>query len=376
MLLRRLALVVLALAACPLAVCANEKRLGYCQTQNVGTRVTGCTVEVFVSGTLTHPPGGIFQDNLNTPQANPFTADLTTGQWSFYVANGRYDVQFSGGSPTISPAYSLSDFLFNDPFAVGSVSSPTYVLSQTANASQSGFVRMAPGDCLSWRNNANVSDNCLTENASDLLTYGGNIVAYLNTSQTWLAGQTFNSAAVFNSNAVTFNGATHVASENFQAGLTSSSPLLANGFYSTGVPAAAGNGVVRLATGDLVCWRNFANNGDACFAKLNGDQLFYGGIPVTQTIASGSFTLPSGAISSNSCAAALIFSATGVVQSDTATWSFASDPSSIAGYGTGTTGPLSVYTYPLTNQVGLRVCNLNAVSITPGLIVVNWRVTR
>jgi hypothetical protein len=76
-------------------------QLGSQQVNTAGlpstTKVQGsfpsCTVTVFVHG------GGlatIFADASSTPLSNPFTAQ-TNGQWIFYVATGRYDVQLSGG---------------------------------------------------------------------------------------------------------------------------------------------------------------------------------------------------------------------------------------------------------------------------------------
>jgi hypothetical protein len=115
MMIRRIAFALLFIGLLGVSVPlgrANEKRLGYCQLQTVGTRVTNCTVTVYITNTVSLAT--IYSDNLGTPLANPFTASAVTGLWQFYAANGRYDIQFSGGSPTISPAYTLSDFLFLD----------------------------------------------------------------------------------------------------------------------------------------------------------------------------------------------------------------------------------------------------------------------
>jgi hypothetical protein len=106
-----------------------QKLEGYSQIQATGVRVATCTITVYQTGTLTL--ASIFSDNLNTPLSNPFTSDVN-GLWFFYAPNGRYDVQMSGGSPTISPSYTLSDFLFNDPFGVPGV--PTTTLRQGSAA--------------------------------------------------------------------------------------------------------------------------------------------------------------------------------------------------------------------------------------------------
>lgn len=88
-----------------------QKLAGYSQIQSTGARVASATITVYQTGTLT--PATIYADNLATPLSNPFTSDAN-GLWMFYAANGRYDVQMSSGSPTISPAYTLSDFLLSD----------------------------------------------------------------------------------------------------------------------------------------------------------------------------------------------------------------------------------------------------------------------
>src|SRR5437667_8426012 len=46
-----------------------------------------CTVTVYLTGTTTLAT--IYADNSGTAKANPFTA-AATGQWFFYVADGRY----------------------------------------------------------------------------------------------------------------------------------------------------------------------------------------------------------------------------------------------------------------------------------------------
>lgn len=91
-----------------------QKLAGYSQIQSTGARVASATITVYQTGTLTLAT--IYADNLATPLSNPFTSDAN-GLWMFYAANGRYDVQISGGSPIISPAYTLSDFLLDDPLA-------------------------------------------------------------------------------------------------------------------------------------------------------------------------------------------------------------------------------------------------------------------
>ena len=74
-----------------------------------------CTVTVYLSGTVTKP-SNIYSTNTGTVLANPFTADQF-GQWFFYAANGRYDVQIAGGGPpALAAPYTFGDIqLFDNP---------------------------------------------------------------------------------------------------------------------------------------------------------------------------------------------------------------------------------------------------------------------
>jgi hypothetical protein len=69
------------------------------------------TVTVYRTGTGI--PATLYAANdLAQPKANPFTAGLD-GFGFFYAANGRYDIQFSGGG--ITTPWSLGDVLLFDP---------------------------------------------------------------------------------------------------------------------------------------------------------------------------------------------------------------------------------------------------------------------
>ena len=66
------------------------------------------SVTVYNQGTSNKPT--IYSDNGVTPQANPFQTD-SLGRWAFYVANGRYDIEFSGA--TVS-TYKLEDIVIEE----------------------------------------------------------------------------------------------------------------------------------------------------------------------------------------------------------------------------------------------------------------------
>lgn len=124
-----------------LCVSANamQKAQGWCQlgaqqVNTVGIQSTNffqqtfksCTVTVYLNGTLTLAT--LFSTNTSTPQANPFTAS-STGFWSFYAANGRYDVSLTGGG--IVGTITYSDVLLLD---LGSSTGLASINSQTGPA--------------------------------------------------------------------------------------------------------------------------------------------------------------------------------------------------------------------------------------------------
>ena len=102
--------------------------------------------------------------------------------------------------------------------------------------------------------------------------------------------------------------------------------------------------------------------------------IYENNIPVSLTIASGTASIPSTAISAGSCGTAITVTATGVLTTDVASAGFASDPTSTTGFLP--TAMLSIVPYAASGSVGFRVCNLTGSSITPTALTFNWRVVR
>jgi hypothetical protein len=122
--------------------------------------------------------------------------------------------------------------------------------------------------------------------------------------------------------------------------------------------------------GQDVCGGNSTSHTLQC--NFNNGATF----SMSQTIASGTFTLGTGAIASNTCAAVVRVAGTGILTTDTISWAFNADPNTVTGYGAGATGALSVWVFPTSGNANVRVCNLNAGNITPAAATLNWRVTR
>lgn len=134
----RLATLLLILSLFATLSRANERAQGYCVTA-AGTRSLSCTVTVYLTGTT--QLATIYADNVNTPQSNPFQADPTVGAWVFYAGNARYDINLSGGNPSISPAFTISDVLLFDPQSFGPMNASSLsVLSNPGNIAQDPLI--------------------------------------------------------------------------------------------------------------------------------------------------------------------------------------------------------------------------------------------
>jgi len=123
---------LLAALLLPVAASANSSARGWCEigaqtvttsgltsTTQVQASYPGCSITVIIHG------GGavtIYSDNSNTPLSNPFTSTLS-GQWTFFAANGRYDITLSGGGLPSPVVY--SDVVLFDAASVGGVLTST-----------------------------------------------------------------------------------------------------------------------------------------------------------------------------------------------------------------------------------------------------------
>src|ERR1700735_836425 len=100
------------------------------------------------------------------------------------------------------------------------------------------------------------------------------------------------------------------------------------------------------------------------------------GSGTTTTIASGTITLGTSAIASASCASVVTVTATGVLSTDDVMVDFHSDPTSTTGYAPSTSGTLTIIKWPSANAINVKTCNSTVSSITPGAVVLNYRVVR
>lgn len=157
--MKRLALLVVCLLALSLPAWARQRYFGYCSQGGVDAATygsllkletmgsyPGSTVTVFDAGTAN--VSTIFSDNAGTAKANPFTTDSTTGFFSFYSNDGRYDVRCSGTG--ITTPFTWGDVLLDDGAGVWTVETVAFVGSPTFDASKSSiFVMTLTGNVTS-----------------------------------------------------------------------------------------------------------------------------------------------------------------------------------------------------------------------------------
>src|SRR5581483_1090303 len=135
---------------------------------SLGVALQGVSVRVNVAG------GGlatIYSDDGITTTANPLTTDVN-GSYGFYVADGRYDLVFSG---TGLVSRTISDIEIAD-LTQAQAGDSTWVVgalkSGSTNPATAGVIQLASADSIDWRNNANNANIALSKNSSDQFSFG------------------------------------------------------------------------------------------------------------------------------------------------------------------------------------------------------------
>jgi len=99
-------------------------------------------------------------------------------------------------------------------------------------------------------------------------------------------------------------------------------------------------------------------------------------ITLAYTVASGTSSLGTAEIASGACASVVTTTATGAATTDVIDWGFNGDPTGVTGYAASANGMLTIIAYPSSGNVNYLVCNNTASAITPGAIILNWRIER
>lgn len=108
----------------------------------------------------------------------------------------------------------------------------------------------------------------------------------------------------------------------------------------------------------------------------NPQQTSWTTVGTTTTIASGTATLGTTLIASGAKATLVTVSAPGTLTTDTIMADFNADPTSTTGYTPSANGMLTIVKYPTSGNVNFYVINNTGASITPGSVVLNFRVVR
>lgn len=100
----------------------------------------GCLVTVFTHG-ISSPLPQVFDDSGNTI-SNPFATSGSTGQATFQMANGKYDIQLSGGG--MPSAVTIPDVRFEDNDSSGGLSfcSVAFNAAPTFNSASCNIFQM------------------------------------------------------------------------------------------------------------------------------------------------------------------------------------------------------------------------------------------
>jgi len=135
---------------------------------DTGRPANGASVRVCTSGstgTPCTPAASLFTDpTLGTPLGgSPTVTTDSHGNFGFCAAAGaNYDLQISGTG--ITPL-----IIKNLPLPPTTPITAASLTSSSANPANVGLIKLASGDCLDWRNNANSGNVQLCKDTSDAL---------------------------------------------------------------------------------------------------------------------------------------------------------------------------------------------------------------
>jgi parallel beta-helix repeat protein len=154
--------------------------------------------------------------------------------------------------------------------------------------------------------------------------------------------------------------------------VSASAPITSSGGATPNISATyQGNGAkVQASTGSTT-------TNDCVKFDANGNTIDAGAAcGTTLTIASGTASLGTGAISSGTCATTVTVAGTGIATTDDIIADFNASPLAVTGYTPSANGMLAIIKWPTSGNVNFAVCNNTGSSITPGAITLNWRVVR
>ena len=201
--------------------------------------------------------------------------------WATAATNGL--LQKSGGSFTL-----LADIDFGATYGLKSA----YFLTRTANPASAGQVRLAHGDVVSFRNNANSADLDLAVNVSDQLTFKGVVLAAASGDVEGPAGATDGAVCAFDGvTGKLIKEVTVKARGVFTCGRSDSSFDAADDYYlSVGRPNGEANPPYEMhRDGSVIGFGIYLTMSGSPTGQIDWE-LHVNGTPVV-TLATESFTL-------------------------------------------------------------------------------------
>ena len=242
---------------------------------------TASAVNQGTSSTPCQPLDTIYTDNTLSVQAsNPFFGDVN-GNFFFYAAAGWHTVQVCGtGVSCYSYQTLLAPDVNNIPSEfVGAVVSLSCTQNQgECSPASTGVTRLGPNDSICWRNTANTADVCISKNGADQIigttstnTTAANLIsASANPAASGVIRLATGDTACWRNNA---NSSDVCVSKDANDRVNVAGNGLQTSQYQSATANPAASGVVRLAAGDQICFRNAANTADVCLSKNGSDQI-------------------------------------------------------------------------------------------------------
>ena len=248
------------------------ERFNFRVIDSEGVWVASPTVTVYDSGTAVI--SSLFDDDGVTPKANPFTGP-STGLVYFYAADGKYDVQVTGGTPDLGAGYTWASVLLDDTLGLSSGGGGITTLNALTALSQTFAVGTAG------------SDFAVVSSGS---THTFNLPFATNTTHGKLSATDWTS---FNAKIGSLNGLTSV-SQTLALGSTGTSPswASASGTHTLNLPTASATNSGILSSSDWALFNAKQGTlsggtalqyirGDGTYATLNtsvvpeGSNLYY-----------------------------------------------------------------------------------------------------
>lgn len=241
------------------------------------------SVSVFLTGTFSLAT--IFSDDGITTKGNPLTTDAF-GKFDFYIADGRYDISFSGVGilPFTQSNVEVSDVTEKQGgdanWNVGTIGA-TLLNATTINTSTLAASSSISGASVTVT--GLTVGNCVQVTTGGLLTTAGAACGTSSGTLTptgspasgnlakWSGGTSLTNADLTGD--VTTSGTVATTMAASIAGAKTFTTSLTSPFFSSSTANAAASGVLRLASSDLIGWRNNANNGDIQISKNSADTL-------------------------------------------------------------------------------------------------------